>query len=89
MLLGIPLLAEAIGLMRYDASTGAIVANLIRSVTMYGLILLCAVVVASLTTDLRGFIVGALVLVVGFVLLQLFCGTDHRTWSAIRRARCR
>jgi hypothetical protein len=68
VVLGIPLAAQLIGLLEYDVSASAIVAVMLKSATAYGLMLLCAVVVASLTTDLRGFIVGALVLVVGFLL---------------------
>ena len=68
VLIGIPLLAELLAFMRFDTSAAAIGANLLKSATMYGLVLLCAAVVAALTTDLRGFIVAALILLIGSVL---------------------
>jgi hypothetical protein len=69
VLVGMPLIAEAIGMLRYNVIPGALAATLIQSVLIYGLVLLCTAVVAALTTDLRGFIVGALVLVVGFFII--------------------
>ena len=71
VILAIPLLAQLIGVMQYDAAPGVIIATLAASTAVYGLLLLSTIVVASLTTDLRGFIVAALALLVGFVLLAM------------------
>ena len=68
VILGVPLVAELIGLLRFNVTPDALVASLVKSAVVYGLILLCTVVVAGLTGDLRGFIVASLALVVGFLI---------------------
>jgi hypothetical protein len=68
VILGVPLVAELIGLLQFNVTPGALVASLVKSAVFYGLILLCTVVVAGLTSDLRGFIVASLALVVGFLI---------------------
>jgi hypothetical protein len=68
VVLGIPLVAQLVGLMLFGVEPQAMLAIMLKSGVAYGLMLLCAVVVASLTTDLRGFVVAALVIVVGLVL---------------------
>jgi hypothetical protein len=72
---GIPLVAELIGLIQFQATTATIVDDLLRSSAIFGLLLLSTVVIASLTSDLRGFIVATLVLCVGFVLVTLVVAT--------------
>jgi hypothetical protein len=82
VVLGIPLAAQLIGLLEYGVGARAIAAIMMKSATVYGLMLLCAVVVASLTTDLRGFIVGALVLGVGFLLAVAAAPATVSRWFA-------
>lgn len=67
VIVGIPLVAELTGLAHFQASTATILGDLARSSAIYGVLLLATIVIASLTSDLRGFIVAALAVLIGIV----------------------
>src|SRR4051812_35520534 len=67
VIVGIPLVAELTGLAHFQASTATILGDLARSSAIYGVLLLATIVIASLTSDLRGFIVAALAALIGIV----------------------
>src|ERR1700759_4449556 len=69
--IGIPLVAQMIGLAVYHVPPGQSVEILFQSSAIYGLLLLGALVVASLTPDLRGFIAGMLAIAVGLIVSAL------------------
>ena len=69
VIVGIPLVAELIGLAHFQASTATMLGDLARSSAIYGVLLLGTIVIASLTSDLRGFIVGALAVLIGIVTI--------------------
>lgn len=81
LVVGIPLVAELGGLLHYDASTTTIVRDLLHSAGVYGLLLLATIIVASLTSDIRGFIVGALVIFAGLMTLVALFAIIGSTWG--------
>ncbi|HEY4306947.1 MAG TPA: hypothetical protein VGM82_20920 [Gemmatimonadaceae bacterium] len=69
VVIAIPLAAELIGLLRFDASATLMASMVVQSTLYYAMLLIATIVLAALTPDIRGFVVAALMVMASIFLV--------------------